>query len=181
MSPKLHTIQQQYLTYSISFKSGFVLSPCLCLWTPCLISIRECSSWVGACWQLVFVFRLQYVCLIQSLIVCGVLFNGPKGTTSAQIAHFIQDGTMMQSDLQPTLAQKHTNTHLQTHTIPINLLDNLYWALLERKKRMRKSIGQWPPWNSCCCIVTRRFHMCTAPILDREKVERDWRKYKEGC
>lgn len=48
---------------------------------------------------------------------------------------------MMQSDLQPTLAQKHTNTHIQKHTIPINLSDNLYWALLERKKGMRKSIG----------------------------------------
>lgn len=67
---------------------------------------------------------------------------------------------------------QHEHKGTQTHTIPINLSDNLYWALLERKKRMRKSIGQRPPWNSCCCTVTRRFHMCTAPILDRGR----WRE-----
>lgn len=81
-----------------------------------------------------FVFRLQYVCLIQSLIVWGVLFSSPKGTTSVQIARFTQHRAMMQSDLHPAPAQKHTTTHVQTHNIPINLSYNLYWALLDRKK-----------------------------------------------
>lgn len=136
MWPKLHSIQPHYLTYSISYKLGSVLSFCLCLWT--LFDYQRMSLLGESSWQLVFVFRIQYVCLIQPLIVCGVLFNGPKGMTSVQIAHFIQHRMMMQTDLQTdlqlTLAQQHTNTHVQTHAIPINLSDNLYWALLERKK-----------------------------------------------
>ncbi len=114
----------------------FFLSLSLCLWTPCLISIRECPSWVGAGWQLVFVFRLKYVCLIQSLIVCGVLFNGPKGTTSAQIAHFIQDRTMMQSDLQPTQdsTKAHKHTHTNTHPPNQSVGQTLLGIIGEKKK-----------------------------------------------
>lgn len=74
--------------------------------------------------------------MIQSLIVCGVLFNGPKGTTSAQIAHFIQDRTMMQSDLQPTQdstkAHKHTRTN--THTPNQSVGQTLLGIIGEKKK-----------------------------------------------
>lgn len=47
--------------------------------------------------------------------------------TSVQIAHFIQDRTMMQSDLQLTLAQKHgkhtrTNTHHPNQSVGQPLL-----------------------------------------------------------
>lgn len=133
-------IRLRQLTYSISFKARSVLSLCLCLWAHCLIFIRECPSWVRAGWQLVFVFRLQYVCLIQPLIVCGVLFNSPRGMTSVQIAHFIQHRMMMQGDLQPAPAQNHTHTETQTHTPNQSVWQPLLGIIGERekKKRMKK-------------------------------------------
>lgn len=115
ISAKRHMVLLQYPIYSIS--SGTVLKLCLCLWTPCLISISECPSRVGVGWQLLFVFHLQYVCLILPLIVCGILFNGPKGTTSVRIAHFIQHETMTKSDLRLVPAQKHTNAHYPNQSV----------------------------------------------------------------
>lgn len=83
------------MTYTISCKTCSVLSLQLCLWIPCLISIKECPSWVRAGRQ-EFVFCIQYACFIQRL--CCVVQGGEKCSNW----HFIQHRTMMQSDLWPT-------------------------------------------------------------------------------
>lgn len=74
--------------------------------------------------------------------------------------------------------QTHTYKHTLSQSICLTTSTGHYWR---EKKRMRKSIGQWPPWNSCSSAVIRRFHMCTAAVLDWEEVERNRRKHKEGC
>lgn len=164
----------------MSFKSGFVLSLCLCLWAPCLISIRECLTGEGAGWQLVFVFRLQYVCLIQSLIVCGVLFNGPRGDDKCSNCTFHSrqndDAEWSAANTSTKARKTHTYKHTPSQSICRTTSTGHYWR---EKKRMRKSIGQWPPWNSCCCTVMHLFHMCTTPIMDREEVEARRRRMLE--
>lgn len=164
----------RYLTHSISFTPRFVPSLCLFLWTPCLIYIRERPSWVGAGWQLMFVFCLQYVHLIQPLIVCGVLFGGLKRTASVQIARFVQQRTMMQSDPRPTAAHKHTraNTHYPNQSVWQPLL-----GIIGQKKPRRKSIGQWPPWNKLLLLRHTLFphvHHCVLGWKEGE-AGREWR------
>lgn len=41
-----------------------------------------------------------------------------------------------------------------------------YWREGEKKAK-RKSIGQWPPWKSCCYTDTCRFHMCATLLIHK--------------
>lgn len=71
---------------------------------------------------MILLFVVSVIC--QLSVSCWIVLKGLE-----VCAHLIQYGMMIQGDVDQTPVHNGT----QTEALPINLSDNLCWALLEKK------------------------------------------------
>lgn len=128
ISAEWHIILSQYLIYGFPIRNR---PAALFVPSNTMFDFYQTKSLLGWSQMTIGICIPSTVCVFDFAIDCLWHFV-QRGTTSVQIAHFIQHETMTESDTRP--AQKHTDAHYPNQSVWQSLLG----IIGEGKKREEK-------------------------------------------